>query len=218
MRIWGKSVTVIGIVGDVKDTPQSEDAQAAFYWPTTQMPQSHLFLAARCYADPSAASSSIRRAVETLDRNLPLTEVRTMQTIAGAALSSQRVTLLLVGIFAGVALILAALGIYGVISYSINQRRHEIGIRMSLGAIKYNVIWLVFRESFGVTLLGILGGIALAAGSVRAMSGLLFGIAVFDPMTFLAVTLLSVAAAAAAGLGPALKAASIDPIEWLRCQ
>lgn len=216
IRAWGKYFTVVGIVGDVKDNPQSSEAQAAFYWPVRQAPQSRLFLAVHCYGDPSAITGAIRNVIEAQDRNLPVTDLRTMPSIAASAVSGQRSTLVLVGMFAGLALALATLGIYGVISYSVNQRRHEIGIRMSLGAVKHHVLWLVFRESVGITLIGILIGVAVASAAVRGMSGLLYGVAAFDGMTLVVVALLSAGAAAASSIGPAITAARVDPMEWLR--
>lgn len=217
LELWGlKGVTIVGVVGDVKDTPDALEAKPAYYWPTQQMVFAGMFLAVRSASDPAVLTDAVRREVLALDKDLPVTDARTLEDTAVAAVAGARFTLLLVGAFAGVALILAMVGIYGVMAYTVTQRTHEIGVRMALGAQARDVLKLILSQGLRLTLLGVTVGLAAAFAVTRALSSLLYGVKAADPATFVAVALLLAAVALVACFIPARRATQVDPIVALR--
>ena len=209
-------LTVVGIIGNVKDYPDSPEAHPAFYWPNTQQVTRDMFVAIRTDGNPLSLAEAVRREVQTLDKDLAMTNLRALDTVAGAALAGQRFTLLLVGLFAGTALLLAGVGIYGVMAYLVAQRTHEIGIRMALGAQTANVLQIVIKQGMQMALAGMGVGLVAAFALTRAMAGLLFAVAPTDPLTFIGIAILLAAVALMACYIPARRAAKVDPMIALR--
>jgi predicted permease len=209
---------VIGVVGDVKDFPHSAAAVPAFYWALTQQTQRQVILAVRSSADPLSLAEAVRNEVRALDPDLPLADIKPLETVAATALASQRFTLWLVGFFAGTALLLAALGIYSVLSYLVAQRTQEIGVRMALGAQFGDVLKLVIRQGMTLVLLGVIFGLVAAFGLTRLMKGLLYQVSATDPLTFVAIGLLLTLVALLACWLPARRATKVDPMIALRCE
>jgi putative ABC transport system permease protein len=208
--------TVVGVVGDVKDFPHSPAAAPAFYWATMQQTPRQIILAVRSGADPLRLVEAVRGEVRALDKDLPLADAQTLESIAAAAVAGRRFTLWLVGFFALTAMALAAIGIYSVLSYLVAQRRHEIGLRMALGAQLGNVLKLVIRQGMTLVLLGIASGMAAAFALTRLIKGLLFEVSATDPLAFaLAAGLLALVALLACYI-PAWRATKVDPMVALR--
>ena len=211
-------MTIVGVVGDVKDKPDSPAAENAFWWPIGQTPVfvNQMSLAVRGSSDPKLLANGLRRAVRQLDPSLAVADLRPMDDIADANISLPRFALFLVALFATLALALAAIGIYGVISYTVSQRTHEFGVRMALGAQAGDVRALVLRQGVALAFAGLAIGLAgaLALGSV--LRSLLFEVSPADPVTFAAAALVAMAVAAIACYVPARRATAVDPINTLR--
>ncbi len=212
--------TIVGVVGDVKDTPEKSAAAPAFWWPLRQMPFGFavMTIAVRAKSDPAPLAGAVRHTVGELDPTLALADVRLMHQIADASVSTPRFTLFLVGLFALLAAALAAIGTYGVVSYSVNQRTHEFGMRVALGATPRDVLRLVLAQgvklAFGGVALGVLGALALA----RVLRSLLYEVSAADPLTFAAVSALALAIALLACYLPARRATRADPAVALRAE
>jgi putative ABC transport system permease protein len=166
--------------------------------------------------DPASLTSSVRDAVASIDKDQPVFNVVTMQHLVDASISTPHLTLVLLGLFSGLALVLAAIGIYGVISYSVQQRTHEIGIRMALGAQRSNVLSLVVGQGVKLAAIGVVIGIAAALGLMRLLTALLFGVSANDPITFAAASAILLLVALAACYIPARRAIAVDPMVALR--
>jgi putative ABC transport system permease protein len=214
-------ITIVGVAGDVKhfglDTPE----QPALYTPYPQSGRiwkRWMGLAVRTDGDPARFAEAVKQAVWKLDAQLPVTKVRSMAEVMALSLAERSFNLLLLGVFAAVALALAASGIYGVISYGVTQRRREIGVRMALGAEPRDVLALVVKQGAALASLGLALGLAGAFGMTRLMKTLLFGVSATDPATFAAVALLLAVVALAACWIPARRAAKVDPMIALRCE
>jgi len=208
--------TVVGVVGDVKDFPHSAAAEPAFYWSTAQLQARQVILAVRTSAEPLNSVEAVRNAVRALDNDLPLADVKPLATIATAAVAGQRFTLWLVGFFALVALVLAAIGIYSVLSYLVAQRTQEIGLRMALGAQTRDVLKLMLWQGARLILAGVGLGLVASFALTRWLNRLLFEVSATDPLTFGAVALLLASIALVACWLPARRAARLDPLIALR--
>jgi putative ABC transport system permease protein len=173
-------------------------------------------LAIRTAGDPLAPVSAIERQVRELDRNLPMYKIATMEQNLGDSLMRRRFSMLLLAILAGVALCLSAVGVYGVIAYSVNQRVRETGIRMALGAEKAGVQKLILGQGMRPVLAGLAAGLLASVAATRALASLLYGVSAFDPPPFLAVSGLLLAVSALAIAVPAWRATSVDPMAALR--
>ena len=214
---WGRDRTIVGVVADVSDMPWHDRAVPALYMPQPQTwyPQP-MFLVVRCDVDPESLVDPIRRALGAIDPELPLSNVRPLEAVAGAALATRRLTLWLVAAFGLTALLLAVIGVYGVAAEAVGQRRHEFGVRQALGATRGDIMRLVFSSGATVTIVGLAAGVILAAGFTRSLVSLLYGIAPLDPATFASVAVVLVAAAGGAAYLPARRATRISPAIVLR--
>jgi putative ABC transport system permease protein len=167
-------------------------------------------------SDPTSVAAAIRREVQAIDKDQPIYDVSTMEKILSNSVAPRRLSMVLFSLFAAVALLLAAVGIYGVMSYSVTQRTREIGIRMALGADHKNVVQMIVRQGMTLTLVGIGVGLAAAFGLSRLMTSLLFGVSVTDPLTFVAISSLLAGVALLANYVPARRATKVDPMVALR--
>jgi predicted permease len=208
--------TVVGVVGDVKDFPHSPAAAPAFYWATMQQTPRQIILAVRSSADPLNLVEAVRGEVRALDKDLPLADAQTLETIAATAVAGRRFTLQLVGLFALTAMALAAIGIYSVLSYLVAQRTHEIGLRMALGAQLGDVLKLVVRQGMTPVLTGLAVGITAAIALTRLIKGLLFEVSATDPLAFAMAAALLALVSLLACYVPARRATKVDPMVALK--
>lgn len=211
---------IVGVVADVKDTRLNLPPFPEVYAPYKQCEAegwfNSLMLAVQTASDPLSFAASIRAQVSSLDSDQPVAEVASLDDLVGRSLSSQRFNALLIGLFAGLALALAVVGIYGVMAYSVAQRTHEIGVRMALGAEPRDVVRLVVGQGLRLTLIGLAIGVAAACGLTRVAESLLFNVSATDPITFVAVSLLLAGIALLACYVPARRATKVDPLVALR--
>jgi predicted permease len=212
--------TVVGVVGDVKDKPESAGAEPAFWWPLMQQPFAFrsMTIALRANTDPTLLAESVRNVVRELDPSLAVANVRLMDKIADENFSTPRFALFLVGLFAGLALVLSAIGIYGVISYSVSQRMHEFGMRVALGASSWNLIKMVMKQGVLLTVIGVGIGLGCALALAGVLDSLLYGVSARDPLTLLAVAAMALVTATLASLPSARRATGADPITSLRAE
>jgi predicted permease len=209
-------VTVAGVVGNTRHEGLSQDTEAEIYVPYLQSPQDSMQLAVRTAADPDSMVSAVRAQVRDVDPDQPLYHVATLEQTLSESLAPRRFNMLLLGIFAGIALTLAAVGIYGVMAFSVTQRTHEIGIRMALGAKRSDVLGMVVRQGLKLALIGVAVGVAGAWALTSLLASFLFGVAPRDPATFALVSLALVAVSILACYIPARRAARVDPMVALR--
>ncbi len=220
-RPW---VTVVGVVKDVHHNGIAAPIKEKFYVPHTQWHKSvgnanalrGMTLVVRTAGDPVSLTTPVRAIVRQLDPGLPVADVRTMNDVVGAALSTPRFTSMLLSIFAALALALSAIGIYGVLSYVVSRRTREIGIRVAIGARPVQVLAMVLRSGVGLALVGIGAGLAMAMAVTRLLAGLLHGVTPLDPATFAGVGAGLTALAALASLVPAWRASRVDPVIALK--
>ncbi|HKV81934.1 MAG TPA: ABC transporter permease [Candidatus Sulfotelmatobacter sp.] len=212
--------TVVGVVGDVKDKPESAGAEPAFWWPLMQQPFAFrsMTIALRANTDPTLLAESVRNVVRALDPSLAVANVKLMDKIADENFSIPRFALFLVGLFAGLALVLSAIGIYGVISYSVSQRMHEFGMRVALGASSWNLIKMVMKQGVLLTVIGVGIGLGCALALAGVLDSLLYGVSARDPLTLLGVAAMALVTATLASLPSARRATGADPITSLRAE
>jgi putative ABC transport system permease protein len=215
LTMWGDEKfprEIIGVVGDTKASSLTGENGPQVYEPHLQDPQwNFMAMVIRTAGDPAAFATTLRREVQAIDKDQPIYKVRTMDDVVMNSLGTRRVSMQLFAVFAGAALLLAAIGIYGVMAYSVTQRTQEIGIRMALGAQKSDVLRLVIRQGMAVTVIGVVVGLAGAFALTRLIANLLFGVAATDPLTFIAIPLLLLFVALVACYLPARRAARLDP-------
>jgi putative ABC transport system permease protein len=205
---------IIGIVGDIRHRAMESDPLPAMYLPTIQTPWMNLVI--RTQGDPASLSAAVRREVQAIDPDHPVAAVRTMDEWVDMSVAASRYRTALLGLLALVALVLASTGIYGVMSYSVTQRTHEIGVRMALGARRFDVLKLVVRQGMTLVVIGVALGLGGAFALTRVMASLLFGVTAKDPITFTVVGLLLATVAFVACYIPARRATKVDPLVALR--
>jgi predicted permease len=222
-RPW---VTVVGVVKAVRHNGVATVVKEKFYVPHTQWHRSlgnanlirSMTLVVKAEGDPASLTAAVREKIRGIDPNLPVADVRTMDEVVGAALSTPRFTIVLLSIFAGLALTLSAIGIYGVLSYLVSRRTREIGIRMAIGAGRAEVMRMVLGSGLMLALIGISAGLVLSFGVTRLLRGLLYGVTAADPWTFAAVAGSLGLVALAASVAPAWRASRVDPVLALKSE
>jgi putative ABC transport system permease protein len=207
---------IIGVVRDARYVGLDTPVRPMTYWPYPELVYSGMTLVARTEGEPLALAESVRREVLAIDKDQPVADVRTMEAWVSDSVSKTRFSAMLLSIFAGVALLLAAVGIFGVMSYAVSERTHEIGVRMALGAQTSNVLALVVKQGMVLALFGVGIGLSAAFALTRVMASLLYGISATDPLTFAAIALLLSSVALLACYLPARRAARVDPMIALR--
>ena len=212
-RVWRQ---VVGVVNDVKHDGLETRVYPAIYVPLLQFPSAFGTLVVRARTDPSGLAGAIRREVMAVDKDVPVFRVQTMDRLISDSVSRRRFQMMLLAIFATVALALAAAGIYGVMMYSVSQRTHEIGIRVALGASSGDVLRLVLRQGLVLTVAGVAIGLISSLALTRVLSGLLYGVSAMDPATFLVFPSVLIAVALLACYLPARRATKADPMVALR--
>jgi putative ABC transport system permease protein len=218
-------LSVVGVVNDVKQESWIEAPWNEVYLPFQQSGEfyanaagrySSMTIVVRTTVEPGSLVLTAQETVRALDRSVPVSNVVTMEQVIADALWQPRFNLRLIGLFAGLALLLAAVGLYGVTSYSVAQRTHEVGLRMALGAQRSDVIKLVLMQGMKLTLIGVSGGLLATAALTRLMTALLFGVSATDPKTFGTIALVLIGVALLACLVPAHRATRVDPMVALR--
>jgi putative ABC transport system permease protein len=209
-------VEVVGVVEHTAHEGLDADARVQLYYPYGQIPQRAMTFAVRTSGEPMSSTGAIRAAVQRVDKDMPLTRARTMDAMMSAAVGQRRFSMMLLAMFSGLAALLAALGIYGVMSYSVQQRTHELGIRLALGAERPGVMRLVVRQGMELAILGVLLGAFGGLWLTRLLQAQLYGISPRDPVTFVSVAVLLAIVALAATFIPAMRATRVDPVVALR--
>jgi putative ABC transport system permease protein len=209
---------IVGVVGDVRLTSLDAAPRATTYWPYARNPYGAMTIAVRASGDPRAVVNSVVGLIRQQDPDLAVADIRTMDEVVATSVAQQRLTTMLLGIFAGAALLLAVVGIYGVIAYSVTQRSREIGIRMALGAQRGDVLRMIVSQAAALVAAGIvIGGIG-ALLLTRLMEGMLFEVQPTDPMTFTVVAAVLALSALAASYVPGRRATRVDPVIALRAE
>jgi putative ABC transport system permease protein len=207
---------IVGIAAPVHQEGRDTDPVPGFYVPNAQQPPQAAILVIRTKSDPSAFADIVRRTVLQLDHNQPVSEIKTLSAVLDASENQRRLMFALLGAFSVAATLLAVLGLYSVISYSVVERTREIAIRQALGAQRSSILALVLRQGLGVALTGIVAGIVGAAGLTRLLSSMLFGVKALDPVTFVLAAMLFLMVALVASYIPARRAAAVEPMAALR--
>ncbi|MEM7586451.1 MAG: ABC transporter permease [Acidobacteriota bacterium] len=217
---WGEAipVEVVGIVGDTRHSGPQETPAPAIYRPLRQKPQILMTLVARTETEPGHLAEVFAGLVQEVDPDQPVAEIRTMDQVLAQSVASTRFNMQLLGGFAFLALVLATTGIYAVMSYSVTQRRREMGIRMALGARRLDVLLLVLRHGLALTSIGLAAGLLVAVAVGRVLENLLFGISALDPLTFLLIPCLLGLMALLACAAPAYRAARVSPMTTLKAE
>jgi putative ABC transport system permease protein len=203
-------------VGSVKQYALDADSRVAFYTPYQQEPYSTMYLTVRTTSNPLALATAVTDAARAMDPNTPIYEIKTMEQRLSESLARRRFAMLALGLFALAAMLLAAVGVYGVMSYTVAQRTREIGIRVALGAKSGDVLKLVVGQGMALAGVGVGAGLAVALLVTRVMTGLLFNISAIDPVTFVGIGLLLTGVALLACYVPARRAVKVDPMIALR--
>jgi predicted permease len=213
-------IEIIGVVKDVKYTSLRNEARAMYYLPFSQTPtgRGQMTLVVRTAGNPTTVAAAVRREVRALDAQMPMFEVETLATQVAASLREERLVATLSSGFGVLALLLSCLGLYGILSYTVAQRTHEIGVRMALGAKRLDVLWLVLRDALRLVLLGAALGIPAALAVARLVASQLFGVSAADPVAIGLATLVLLAVASVAGYLPSWRATRVDPLVALRVE
>src|SRR6185369_13503611 len=207
---------IIGVVADIRNRNLSSELRAGYFMPAAQIPFSQMTVVVRTINDPHSVITAVQNEVHAMDAEVPIFDVKTMDEYISATVAAPRFNATLLVIFAGVALILTIVGLYGVMSYSVAQRTNEIGIRLALGAQSRDVLLMVVKQGSTLILLGLVIGLAGAYALTRLIESLLFGVTAKDPFTFAAVAVLLAVVALIACYIPAWRATKVDPLDALR--
>jgi putative ABC transport system permease protein len=220
MKDWGPPLTgeIVGVVGDVKADGLDSSTRPMIYWPYPQFPGVFNALVIRAEGDPMNIVAAVKSQVRSVDREQPLSGIQPMEEVIADSIAPRRFNMLLLGIFATLAMLLTGVGIYGVISYTVAQRTREIGVRMALGARRADVLKLVVRQGMSLALAGMGAGLAASFALTRLMANLLFGVSPSDPLTFCVIALLIGSIALLACYLPARRATKVDPLVALRSE
>ena len=213
-----RTAEIIGIVGDVRHRGLDSEPRPEFFLPLLQSPYGSMTYVIRAAGAPLPLLPGVKQEIWAVNKNLPFSSVATMEDLLSRSTDERRFNLLLLGTFAAIALVLAGIGIYGLISFSTRQRKHEIGVRLALGASRSGILRMVIGEGMVLTLLGVAVGLLGAATLTRFIQTLLFDVQTIDPLTFGAVPALLVAVALIASYVPARRATKVDPLVALRCE
>ncbi len=217
VRWWGITRRIVGVIGDEKFRGIDAPTDPAAYAPMAQAPLQTVTLVARTTgSDPTVVAGAIRRAVRAIDPQIAIYGVEPLQRTESASIAGPRFNAILLVLFAGLAIVLAVVGVHGVLSYAVTERAPEMGIRMALGASRQRVMRTVVGEGMVLAGVGVAAGLAVAFVGSRVLSSLLFGVTATDPVTFTVVPLVVLLTAAAASLLPALRATRVDPMQVLR--
>jgi len=209
-------MTIVGVVHHVRYRTLEAQSRVEVYVALAQRPYGNMSLAIRTSTDPASLAPTVQKEIQAVDPEQPVFQVRTMEELLHNSLGRRRLSLLLLGIFAGAALLLAAVGIYGIMAYWVSQRSHEMGIRMALGAGRMDVLRLVLRQSFILAGLGVALGVIGSLALTQVIAGLLFNVKATDPVTFILVAITLAGVALLASLIPAQRATGVDPMVALR--
>jgi putative ABC transport system permease protein len=209
---------VVGVVADVHQNPNPNRGPAEIFTPHAQSPVQTMSILVRTEGDPAALTTPVRKLLQARDPNLPFYDTMTMKKAMEFGLWESRLFSSMMGAFSAIALLIAAVGLYGIMAYSVAQRTHEIGIRMALGAAATDVQRMIVGQALRITLLGIGLGLAGAFAVTRLMSSLLFGVKPDDPPTFVAVTVMLALSGLIAAWLPARRATMVEPVRALRCE
>jgi putative ABC transport system permease protein len=215
---------VVGVVGDIRVRGLQQESEPQVYLPSRQVPDGSIIgytpkdLVIRASVDPETLLPAIRRIVHRADPEQPISDVQSLTEVVAAETGPRQVQLRVIGAFAAIALLLAGVGIHGVLSYAVSQRTREIGVRMALGAQRLDILRLVLRAGFVLAGVGVALGAALAYAAGRGMQSLLFGVRPADPLTYLAAVGLASAMTLLGSLLPALKAVRTDPMKAIRVE
>ena len=229
LATFNVTAEIVGVVGHVKQWRLDADPKSAIEvqldYPFMQLPEKLMPLVAdsvavvlRTEGESTAVMGYVRRAVEEIDPREVVYNVRTLDEVVSSSFAARRLSMILLSLFATLALVLACVGIYGVISYLVGQRSHEIGVRVALGARSSDVLRLVIGQGVKMALMGVVIGVGAALGLTRLMANQLFGVSAHDPLTFAGVAVLLILVAVAACFVPARRAMRVDPIVVLRCE
>jgi len=210
---------IVGIIPNLRQRALHLPPEPEIYVPHAQFPTGGMFLVVRTNTDrPERAAPALRAAVRSVNRDVPIASIRTGNELIGETMSSRRLNLVLLSVFAALALIVSVVGVYGVLSFTVSRQTTEIGIRMALGAARGDVLVLMIRKGLAPVVLGVACGVAIAFGSTGVLRTWLFGVAPSDPATLIGVVLVLLAASLAAVLGPARRAANVDPLVALKTE
>jgi predicted permease len=218
IRLGGETAAIVGVVGDIRRAGLDDEPRADMYFPFEQAYGGQITLFVRTAGEPTAALGAIRQAIRGVEPNAALAEERSLAEVASESVRITRLVLWLLAGFAGIALTLAAVGIYGVMSYVVGQRTREIGTRMALGAVRSDILWLVMRQGVAIAAIGT--GIGLAAGllAARSLRSILYGVSSTDPLILGGAAAVLVATTLAACYLPARRAVAVDPARTLADQ
>jgi putative ABC transport system permease protein len=208
--------TIVGVIGDVRHGGLEEVPQPEMYINYLQGPPVSPFIVLRTSSDPALLAETVRAEAKRIDKNLPLYDIRTMSTLRSEAVSTRRFILLIVGAFGALALGLAAIGVYGVMSLIVSERTREVGVRLALGAEPSQLMRMIVGQAARLAAVGVVIGLAVALPIAPLLDSQLYGITSFDPLTFLSVPVALLAIASLAAMVPARKAMRIDPLAALR--